>query len=229
MAEQRIEVDIADLCLYTNNPRFSDIADSQRDAILKLVEQQRDKIVKLAQDIAENGLSALDTIAIVKVDEKQYVVREGNRRVTAIKLLSQPSILEGVTVSGVKNVYDKFKQLNKLFIKNPITSIECVLFDDENKLNRWIELRHTGENDGVGLTTWNAMQKRKFDESLGNRSLATDAVDFIMNCDKVSQSLKDNLYKISITNLERLFSDPYVKSELGISYKSGEPFIVEAD
>lgn len=224
MAEQRIMVDIAELYLYTNNPRFEDIADNQRDAILKLVEHHPDKIVKLASDIAENGLSFLETIAIKKNDQQYYIVREGNRRITAIKLLSQPSIVE-----GLKNTYDKFKQLNKKFVKNPITSIECVLFDDENKLNRWIELRHAGENGGVGLTTWTAMQKRRFDESLGNRSLAIDAVDFIMKSDRIEQNLKDNLHKISITNLERLFGDPYVKSELGIFYKQGEPFIVDTE
>lgn len=224
MSEKRIVVDIADLYLYTNNPRFEDIADSQRDAILKLVEQQADKIIKLANDIAENGLSALDSIAIMRDDEHHYIVREGNRRITAIKLLSQPNIVE-----GIKGVYEKFKYLNKIFTKNPIISVECVLFDDENKLNKWIELRHTGENGGVGLTTWNTMQKRRFDESLGNRSLATDAVDFIINNDKIDKNIKDNLHKISITNLERLFSDPYVKAELGISYKLGEPFIVDTE
>jgi hypothetical protein len=51
MSERRLVIDVTELYLYTKNPRYEDIADNQRDAILKLVEEQADKIFKLASDI----------------------------------------------------------------------------------------------------------------------------------------------------------------------------------
>ena len=206
-------IDVSNLTLYPDNPRYDDIAENQRDAILKIVEEQQEKLIKLATEIVDYGFSYIDMVAVTR-DEKNntYVVREGNRRIAALKLLMQPNIID-----GKKGICEKFKQLNKRFSLNPITTINCVIFDNESLLNRRIEIKHTGENSGIGVVAWNTIQKRRFDESLGKHNVVSKIINFILNCEQINNSIKENIYKLAITNFERLLGDPFVRDEMGIS------------
>ncbi|MBQ4796774.1 hypothetical protein F9U41_22395, partial [Pectobacterium versatile] len=80
-------ININDLMLDVQNSRFGDNVDGQREAIKVMVENQGQKIVKLAKDIAENGVDPSERMIVVESDdeEKGFIVKEGNRRVTALK------------------------------------------------------------------------------------------------------------------------------------------------
>jgi len=60
-----------------------------------MIEDQGDKLSKLADDITNEGLNPGDPIFITKHEKqtKQYNVLEGNRRVTALKLLENPDLI----------------------------------------------------------------------------------------------------------------------------------------
>lgn len=53
-----------------------------------MIGNQKDKLCVLASDIAEHGLNPLEIIGVYPSDlyDGLYVVGEGNRRVTALKL-----------------------------------------------------------------------------------------------------------------------------------------------
>src|SRR5580698_4801042 len=102
------QIRITDLQLDTGNYRTGK-QDDQREAIHALIAEQKNKLVRLAQDIIENGLSPLETILVTPVpdDKNRFVVVEGNRRVAAIKLATQPDLSADTTW------HNAFKRLHK--------------------------------------------------------------------------------------------------------------------
>jgi len=122
-----------------------------------------------------------------------------------------------------KSIYNRYKPLSERFLINPIDHVECIVFDDRAEAHKWIKLKHTGENDGVGVVSWNAQQKARFDQSVeGKSALSMQLLDFLNAQESVEQSVKDDLKNVPITSLERLVGDPDVRRAIGIGVDKGE-------
>ncbi|MFD2016916.1 ParB N-terminal domain-containing protein [Vibrio olivae] len=79
--------------LDQQNVRFGgDVAQSQREAIELMMADVEDikKLVKLSEHIAQNGLDPTELQLVYPESEDSYVVIEGNRRLTALKMLQNP-------------------------------------------------------------------------------------------------------------------------------------------
>ncbi len=117
---------ISNLLLDLDNPRFPRIVESQREAINLMVEIQSDKIEALARDISEFGLDPSERLIVYKndvsEDNKSYTVAEGNRRLTALKILHEPDLTENEKLKSkikksFKLTYCYLKKLTVLFLK----------------------------------------------------------------------------------------------------------------
>lgn len=220
MSNNRRLVDITDLHINIENPRF-EMVGNQREAIKTMIEDQGEKLVSLASDIVGQGLNPGDPIFIIKHEKqsKQFNVVEGNRRLTALKLLENPELIPETN----KLLLNKFKKLSEQYQKSPIDKIPCVLFDDENGAEHWIELKHTGQNDGIGTVGWDAQQKARFDERVkGTSSYALQILDFLQKEESVAPELKKNLNKVKSSSLQRLATDPDFRRAAGIELKEGK-------
>lgn len=87
---ERRTINIEDLVVDEGNPRFEAVS-TEDDALYSILADQKlgsgNKILNLARDIALHGLNASELLVVSPIDgTKTYRVREGNRRVTAIKL-----------------------------------------------------------------------------------------------------------------------------------------------
>ena len=81
----------------------------------------------------------------------------------------------------------------------------------------WIKRKHSGELNGIGTVTWNAQQKQRFEEKTeGKSSIPLQIITLLKSQEEVSDTIKDSLSKLNITNLQRLMSDPYVREHLGL-------------
>lgn len=73
-----------------------------RTASIKLcrgfVKDQKTKLVRLAESIVEHGLSPIEKLMVLEVSAKpkRYVALEGNRRVAALRLLTNPAVMTGL-------------------------------------------------------------------------------------------------------------------------------------
>ncbi|EBJ8061661.1 hypothetical protein F6558_22590, partial [Salmonella enterica] len=87
-------MNINKLLLDVDNPRFPTSAENQRDAIAKMLELQYERIYRLAKDIVAKGLDPSENILVYPSEEEDgfFIVAEGNRRVTALKLLLSPKL-----------------------------------------------------------------------------------------------------------------------------------------
>ena len=188
MSNHRKLIDLSLLNINIENPRF-EMVGNQREAIKTMIEDQSEKLIKLADDITSEGLNPGDPVFVIKHEklEGQYNVLEGNRRIIALKLLENPDLIPETN----KSLLNRFKKLSEKYSKAPIEKITCILFDNEKEAEHWIELKHTGQNDGIGTVGWDAQQKARFDERVkGTASYALQIIDFLQKEDTVDSELK---------------------------------------
>ena len=191
---------LAKLHLYLDNPRLSPCKD-ERETLYAIVADQKSKLVRLAEDIAEYGLNTLEVIAVFpapSLGSGHYYVAEGNRRVTALKLLNKPSLIQ-------KKYPSIFKAFCNITI-NPdvdITHAFAQIFPSENDpyLIRSLELRHLGEQDGKGIVRWNSEQKARFDAKRNGLDPTLQLLDDLVARHILSQEQRQNVTK---TNWERV-------------------------
>lgn len=213
-------IKLTSLFVNTENYRFEPLY-SQKEAIDKMVEDQGDKLYSLVDDIVTNGLSPVDLIIVTpNEDNNRYIVLEGNRRITSLKLLNNPTLIDDRYVSLRK----KFQKLQK---ENPnaiseLKNITCAVFENPTEADVWIKRKHSGELNGIGTVTWNAQQKQRFEEKTeGKSSIPLQIITLLKSQENVSDAIKNSLSKLNITNLQRLMSDPYVREHLGLGINNG--------
>jgi len=214
-----VELSINQILLDPINPRH-DPLQPQIELIKAMIDDQKDKLVKLAQDIIESGLNPADLITVIpnNNEKDKFTVVEGNRRITVLKLLNLPSLCH------IESIRKKFDALNQRYLENPIKLIKCVLYTDRKEADHWINLKHTGENLGVGTVGWDATNKERFKAQSRNvkESIGLQLMNFILNnlqLDEVSSKIVRNM---PITTVERLIGDPDVRKFLGLEIKDGD-------
>lgn len=220
MAGQKYEyrqIKIADLLLNTLNPRFNPVK-HQIETIQAMVEDQQGKLVKLAEHIIENGLNPTDII-LVRPQGRQWVVLEGNRRVTALKLVNEPDL--------VPNQYPKlkreFQKLGAVLDNSLLEKVPCVIIDDEILANEWIRLKHTGENDGAGTVRWDSQQTSRFSyQTSGSTDSRIVFLDALKELDSIPENYKEHFINIKKTNFDRLMGDPDVRDLVGVVNLNGK-------
>ena len=210
-------IDINKLLVNPSNPRFEDV-DSENEAIKNIIQDNPDKLIKLASDIVENGLNPIDLPLVSPHPDKEgyYIVEEGNRRITAIKLLLSPKLSK--VDENSNKLYLKFKDLSQHIDSNELKKINCVVSVNMESINHWIKLKHTGENKGAGTVSWTPEQKRRFEQKrLGITSVDVQILDFIESVGYPRSTIKS----VHKSNLKRLIEDPNVKDLLGIKKDKG--------
>ena len=160
------EILVADLQLDLNNPRqLSDDCRDQTEALHSIVRRQGNKLRHLAKDILDNGMNPSDLPIVVPTedDTDQYVVLDGNRRLVALRLLENPSLLPDDTVKPMQNA---FQRMSATYLDDPIEIVTCSVFDDRADANHWVELRHIGEAGGAGTVRWGSDEKSKYSQDI---------------------------------------------------------------
>lgn len=153
------DVSIFDLQLDSHNPRIRHGAD-QHECVARIV-SERDTFLRLTRDIAQNGLSP-EHILVSKSKEGKLVVRDGNRRVTALKLLNRPDLC--LPDESLRNLLARIASEASAPIVDSLTCLGC---DDEDVILDYLRRRHTGENAGIGQVGWSALLISLFNASSG--------------------------------------------------------------
>jgi len=207
-------IPLTNIVVNIENPRF-ELAGNQREAIEVMIANQGDKLINLAKDIISAGLNPgkLINVAPHPTEKGRYYVLEGNRRITVLKLLAAPNLID----ARHKVFANKLRPLAEKFKLNQITKVPCVVYNDPADANRWIKLEHTGENKGVGTVGWDSQQIGRFEERVAGKSpIALQVLDFLKSEPTVSSELKGKLKDVPSTNLDRLLTDKNVQQVIGI-------------
>jgi hypothetical protein len=213
-----IELRIDQILLDSANPRIG-TASSQRDALQKILDDQKNKLVVLAEDIVNEGMSPIDRLLVIreKKDADQYIVVEGNRRIAALKVLSNLNILTGLSVASA--IQKRFEGLSKNFTIADIEPIACYEMKNREEANRWIQLRHTGENEGRGVVAWSGLASARF----RGMDPALQALEFIVKHGNLSDDQRRRLEEnFPVTTLNRLLSTKEVREKVGVEVENGK-------
>lgn len=205
-----IRIAIPKLKLDTNNPRF-DRSSDQLEAALKLFQSEKTNMVNLAADIAEHGLNPTQLLTVVPEDD-WYVVLEGNRRLACILGLIEPS-----------RVPPEYRTaFQRLSAKASIPKeVLCYVVAKRAEANGWIHERHTGANDGIGVSSWDTEQQRRFTvNTRGTPDRTLQLVDWMKaNTPEIAKQYQErNMF----TNIERILDDEISREGLGLKYVEGQ-------
>ena len=203
-------IEIKNLLFDIENPRFERVKDQQSAIDAMLRKDMKPKLKKLAEDIAKKGLNPGEPLYVAK-ENKKYIVLEGNRRLTAIKLIADPQLIKNDEKSK-----KFFQNLNNKYVNKLSLKLNCVVFNNKKDAWPWIKKKHTGENKGVGLVPWDTEQQERFQSQIsGSQSKLIQVLDFIQK-HNIRYSGKRS------TIIEKLLNTPYVRKQIGIDFKKGE-------
>lgn len=217
MTHERKNIHIKNLLLDTHNFRTGD-TNSQEHAISEIVREQGKKLKDLALHIAENGLSPNYSLSVVpdSNEDGKYVVIDGNRRATAIKLIIRPSLAPD---SLSKN---RFTILHNHYAEQIQKKIPCAVMNLE-EAKKWRRIEHYRDQVGVQQEAWTAMAKARADQEEGNPSLGILCLDLALSSDFLADDVMPiaNSGEFHLTILERILN-PQTQQALGVKLDNGK-------
>lgn len=215
------KVEVGSLLLDLENPRISK-AGTQDDALQKILEDQDVKLVVLAQSIAEDGLNPMDRLLVIAADQLgKFTVIEGNRRIAALTILRDPSVLQRIEVRS--NLQRRLATLAKDFDASGLGKLDVWQMPDRASAAAWIRQRHTGENQGAGIVDWNGIASARF----RGTDPALQALDLVLKHGNLTEEEQADVQtRFPITTLERLIRTPAVRALIGIDI-AGEKLMTD--
>lgn len=162
-------VQLAELDLDLENPRTGR-SRSQLEALqqLLLVEKFGDKVFALAADICQVGmLDPGERLYVMQsvTEASRFTALDGNRRVAALRLLSNPTLVENPTLPLSVAMRQRFKKLQAANAGRWPEELDVVVFESRGSAEHFIGVRHKGELAGAGRSEWSALQIARFDNS----------------------------------------------------------------
>lgn len=136
-------IKVSDLLLDKTNPRFVEMfgANPAEDDLIRYM-LNHEKAYEIADSILDLGYFHIDeALWVFSSEGGKYVVREGNRRLSAVKALADPEKFFG----------NKKNQLK-------LDELPCLIYTDENALDERIRQRHTS----AIIRRWSRLAKAKY-------------------------------------------------------------------
>ncbi len=177
-----------------------------------MMEAQGAKLVSLARDISKQGLSPIERFLVTPAEDEpsDFVVLEGNRRLTALKLLMNPDLAEPVLGKAVVRT---LRELATDLQYKADTPVACAVVDSRDEAVHWLRLRHSVGLDGAGAERWGTPEQERFELRNGKVSAEMTVLNFLTQRGAITPGQAES---ISITSLRRLLNDPAVRAAIGI-------------
>jgi hypothetical protein len=204
-----------------DNPRFRREVDNGRDAVREVYRRRTaEEQLELAQDILENGLSPIEPILVTagpkaeneKTDHQvRYIVLEGNRRVSVIKSLAAPEIVEDLMS---RPQYARLVGLSRAYDENIPRQVNCVIVGDRAAAAPWLSKRHVPGKGARGKIPWDTIEQERFARRYeGVESPTLKLLEMVAD---FSKAFDMSNTKFNYTNMTRLFQTPVIRRVLGV-------------
>ena len=97
--------------------------------------------------------------------------------------------------------------------------MQCSLVKTRDEANHWIELRHTGQNEGAGIVPWGSDESARFRARNGQLEIHSQVLNFLENNGHLTPEKRS---QIPATSFKRLIATPEVRAKVGLDWKEGE-------
>lgn len=186
MKEQKdlLIISINDIMINPENPRHNEVQLSIPEMGEELVMKQliRDKetankMFDLIRSIYDSGF--IPTFAVIleyRENIKKYIPWDGNRRITALKILKNPSIMQNLkyfTYSQINTVFEFSKKVQEDFFE-----VSAYIVDNFEEAAPMIKAIHTTAS---GAMQWDRIMIKRFEQKLGIKNIITQAQDLLPN------------------------------------------------
>ena len=131
--------------------------------------------LELMMSIGENDYFAGEPLLVVKDkdDPIKYIVVEGNRRLTALKILNDPSIAS-VKKESIKTICSE--------VDYKPDEVPCLVFEEKEHILNYLGFRHI-----TGIKSWRLLEKARYLFDLKEREF--DGVDFSIACKNIAKMI----------------------------------------
>lgn len=203
-------VKIEDLVVNRSNDRHGEL-ENETAAIAWLFNARESHMRNLTKDIVDKG--QIFEPPLVSPEKGKFVVYDGNRRVTCLKLLSHPR------KAPSSQLQEFFTEQRARWKGGFPESLNCQVEANRERIDEILFRRHTGTQNGVGQSTWDDRMKATFVARTGQGSGISVA-------DEIESRLKEasllpGLKKIPRSTLNRLLSAEPFRNRLGFSVSKG--------
>lgn len=206
---------LSKLVLDRENPRLpTRLKGGDENEIIKYL-IRRTSIVELVNSIGENGFFPGEAIVVTKSDTTpgEYIVLEGNRRLTALKLMQEPALAQGISPGAVEAASNA---------KTRPEEVPAYVVDRREDVLQYLGFRHVS-----GVQRWDPLAKARYLKMLYDLAPGDPesrygqiASEIGSRRDTVQKNL-DALAAYNITEQERFFGIPDLdedKFQFGVFY-----------
>ncbi|WDR06684.1 hypothetical protein PSQ90_04270 [Devosia rhodophyticola] len=203
-------VNIVDLVVNRANDRHGEL-ENETAAIAWLFNERETHMRNLTKDIVDKG--EIYEMPLVTPEGTKFVVFDGNRRVTCLKLLANPRKAPNTELQ------EFFTEQGARWKGEFPVAVQCQVEANRERIDEILFRRHTGTQSGVGQSTWDDRMKATFVERTGQSSGISVA-------DEIERRLKEadmlpGAKKIPRSTMNRLLSAEPFRNRLGFSVTKG--------
>lgn len=193
------------LAINRANDRHGEL-ENETAAIAELFRLREQHMRNLAADIVnEHGI--YDT-PLVGPDGDRFIIYDGNRRVTCLKLIANPNRAPS------QDLQRFFQQLQDQWPNDFPEYITCQLEADRDVIDAILFRRHTGSQGGIGQSDWDDRAKTNFIERTGRGGRVDVAVEVEALLEHEGRLPQNNLPR---STMNRLLSSEANRTRAGIS------------
>jgi len=201
---------LSSLVVNRANDRHGEL-ENETAAIAWLFNEREQHMRNLTKDLVESG--EIYEMPLVSPDKTQFIVFDGNRRVTCLKLLDDPRR------APTSELQAFFREQKALWKGDFPKEIQCQVEADRDRIDEILYRRHTGTQNGIGQSTWDDRMKSTFVSRTGKGNGPSVA-------DEIEKRLAEGgllpaRRKIPRSTLNRLMSAEPFRNRVGFSMKGG--------
>ena len=192
------------------NDRHGEL-ENETAAIAWLFNNREQHMRNLAKDIVEKH--GVFDAPLVSPEKDKFIVFDGNRRVTCLKLLNHPRKAPTVELQ------EFFAGLRSKWQGDFPEAIQCQVEPDRDRIDDILYRRHTGSQNGIGQSTWDDRMKANFVVRTGKGSGFNVADEIEKRL--AAANMLPGRKKIPRSTLNRLLSAEAFRNRLGFSISKG--------
>jgi len=179
-----------DLYFDAENPRLPNTIDGSDEAAVINWMLENENVTELMASIAEKGFFAAEPL-LVQPGKKagEFIVIEGNRRLTAVKLLIKPFLAKR-RKGTIDEIIKEAKEIDNL------DKLPVIKFDKSEDIQLYLGYRHI-----TGVQPWDALAKARYLKKLKQSLTEESPQDVYKSLAKIIGSRVDHV-KLLLTGLE---------------------------
>ena len=205
-------IDIEEILVNPENPRHTQIMIADELFIMQqLVRNSKEAkaMHKLISDIYTNGWYPQSIVTVTyDKDKEKFVAWDGNRRLTAMKILKNPKLVESFK-------YFSYTQIRSIYAMSAgihgeeYFQIPCYVADSFEDCSNYIRNIHTTD---TGALKWDTASIKRFEDKMGIKNIFSQLQGY---CKKAFIGIGN---EFSVNKFEKIVSSKVGKKYLNISF-----------